>query len=212
MENRRNPETDKTETGFQMIGFEADLEYFDLLFTSVLLDFVDKLRPRYNPNRTRIENIVVLKECGYKWEKICAEMGVICTKPNALKIYSEYKKFCEATGRPQHKAMPKTFQRSFGMGYASTVRQRLADMSVAAQRSGGSGTELALRDIKVVVADAVKDLFPNWKGHGSSVKVSRARQYKIDGNAVGHGRTAGSRVDLSVNQNKRVRSTPELGK
>ena len=198
------------ETGFQMVGFEADIEYFDMLFTAVLLDFVDKLRPRYDVNRTRIENIIVLKECGYKWDKICAEMGVVYTKPNAIKIYAEYRAYCQETGRTQQKTMPKTFQRSFAMGYASTVGRRLREMRHGIEAAGGNSMALALRDIRQVVSEAVYDLFPGWGGHEKGT-VEKRRQWKIDGHAVGHGIQAGSRVDLSVNQNQRVGKTPEIG-
>lgn len=200
----------KGETGAQMVGFEADLEYFDMLFTGVLLDFVNKLRPRYDPNLSRIENIIVLKECGYKWDKICAEMGVPYSKPNALVIYGEYRRYCQATGRSQQKTMPKTFQRSFALGYAGTVDKRLREMRDAVNAAGGNSMALALRDIKTVVAEAVYDLFPNWEGHKSGA-ITKKRQWKIDGHAVGHGIAAGSRVDLAVNQNARMGQTKEIG-
>lgn len=209
-EMRWNPETEKTEQGFQMVGFQADLDYFDLMFTSVLVDFVAQLRPKYDARLSRIENIIRLKECGYKWDKICAEMGVVYTKPNAIKIYAEYKAHCEATGRTQQKTMPRTFQRSFALGYTSTVDKRLREMRAHRTHGNGTGMELALRDIKQVVNDAVFDLFPDWGGHEQGA-VEKRRQWKIDGRAVGHGIKAGSQVDLTGNQNTRVGQRKSLG-
>src|SRR4051812_16704394 len=60
-ENRRIP----------VLGLPADLDYLDMLFTSIMFDFARKVDPKPDPERLSYEeNLAMLKEAGLGWPEI----------------------------------------------------------------------------------------------------------------------------------------------
>lgn len=53
-----------------LVGYPEDMDYLDLLFTSVRLHMSSNVRPSVNPNLSYEENLATLKECGMKWRDI----------------------------------------------------------------------------------------------------------------------------------------------
>lgn len=63
-----------TEFG-KVYGFEPDVQYFNLLWTTVRLHMLGILNPRPDPNKTLEENCYFLHEIGYNWLGIAEMYG-----------------------------------------------------------------------------------------------------------------------------------------
>lgn len=184
------------------VGIPSDLDWFDLLFTHLMLQMGKGLEPHPNPNKPMIENLVTMKEAGMKWERIGEllinagqlehydrNMGVKFTK-----LYTEY---CSEHGRERLRTTPSVYQRSFALGFLAEIRTRLKRQ----EESRGTGMELALRDIKDEVEGAAADLFgPDPE------RYSVERSGVVDENAHRAGIDAGRKARISANPNETVSS------
>jgi hypothetical protein len=188
-----------------VVGTEGDRDYFDMLFTTVSLEMSRGLEPHPSRDRSMIENLVMMKEAGMKWERIGElligidqldhydrNMGVKFTK-----LYTDY---CAEHNRPRLRTSPKTYQHSFVTGFVGEIVDRLYRIRKEAQAvydqdHDGSGTELVLADMKSVVDAKTRQLYGNppassYRGGG------RQTQRKVDPSAMAAGRQAASQVDL----------------
>jgi hypothetical protein len=143
------------------IGLPSDLDWFDLLFTHLMLQMGKGLEPHPNPERSMIENLVTMKEAGMKWERIGEllynadqldheydrNMGVDFTK--------KYTAYCREHGRERLRTTPSVYQRSFAVGFVNEVSTRLRRQ--ASER--GTGMELVLRDIKDEIDGTAEEMF-----------------------------------------------------
>lgn len=59
----------------KVYGFEGDLRYFEVLFTTARLHMLEAVRPRYQANLTLEENAYRLHNAGYNWLEICGMQG-----------------------------------------------------------------------------------------------------------------------------------------
>lgn len=85
---------------------------------------------------------------------------------------------------------PATFRASWMLGFANGVRQRMAEMSLRAQRDADStstGAAVVLADKQSQVEQYVASLYPH---------VSQGRAMRTSGSGVGAGRRAGRSADL----------------
>jgi len=57
----------------KVVGYPADLDYLDLLMTSVMVQFANKLDPKPSPSLSYEDNLYLLKTAGFKWQK-CYEL------------------------------------------------------------------------------------------------------------------------------------------
>lgn len=54
----------------KIVGYRADLDYLDLLFTNIRLHLAANIVPRPDPDLSYEENLALLKESGYKWQQV----------------------------------------------------------------------------------------------------------------------------------------------
>lgn len=116
---------------------------------------------------------------------------------------------------------PEVYQRSFMMGFRSEIRDRIYAMSEAsrtaydAEHEAGS-MALAVRDIREQAMELYKQEFPPPPPvdlSGVKLRPGRAmkvREVRVDYGAMGKGRAAGKKADLSNNPGRRV-ETPKKG-
>ncbi len=209
-----------------VVGLDADIDYFDMLFTSLMFQLGRQLEPTYDSNLTEAENIAVFKEAGLPWREIAKLIGrpefvVTEDKYNSRTGYTEkvtkvkdggymgrvYKKYCDDNGIKNITANPKSYQRNFATGFAIGVREQLREQVKTAEDTHGSGMELVLRDIREVINDYVHEEFGADK---RVVKYQRDTR-KTDMAAVSGGVKAGKRADVSGHPNRRVGNRKQIG-
>lgn len=53
-----------------LIGYAADIKYFEMLYTSLYLQLSANLEPKPNPFKSLAENVYILHEAGVKWRRM----------------------------------------------------------------------------------------------------------------------------------------------
>lgn len=157
-----------------VIGMPADLDYADLLFTHLMLQFLDKLDPKPRPGDTMIEAMVRMKEAGFKWEKIyyrLRDAGLVedlgwWSKSVASKMNfaGKYTKYCQARDRTRTYTSPAIYRRSYVAGFSSGVGERFSELRRQQGQNTGS-MALALKDYRQAVQEAVWDMFEDLRPH-----------------------------------------------
>jgi hypothetical protein len=187
-----------------VVGFPSDLDYLEMLFTSLMVQMAQHLEPAVNPALSEVENLVALKEAGLKWARIHQLLHPEDSEPvkkaqgvRYTKLYTEY---CTQHNRKRMYTSPQAYQRNYAEGFVREVGERLYQIRLHQKQQGlsGGGMELALRD---EVGEAFNDMFTNVK----SVNISK--RGKFDQAAFDSGRFDGSRADLGQG---RMGNTKEL--
>jgi hypothetical protein len=107
---------------------------------------------------------------------------------------------------------PEVYQRSYAMGFVEEVRARLREMRRNRSRSeGGSGMEVAIRDIRQQADDLYGELWPAPEPDPNA-KASKAvsRELATDIDAYMDGKAAGAEAEIAGPSSGGLRKTPEL--
>jgi len=152
-----------------VFGLSSDLNYANMLFTSLYLQMVDKTQPKYNPDMTLAQNITRGKEAGMSWVQIANWSGQLdaITGPSTVKgsWVKMYRRECDRQGiEPVKQTNPETHQRNFAWGYVYKIQERLRAMRGEQEKSDGSLLP-ALRDTRDLAREAMYDMFGDLRPH-----------------------------------------------
>lgn len=193
------------------VGLRSDLDYFDMLFSSLYLQMGKQLEPVWNDRLSLGENIQVFKEAGLKWTRIAQLMGEEHRiQPNgqvkgASVWLNAYRKVCKEQGIQPVKTNPATYQRSFAGGFVAGVRSQLERQQAEQGQDGGS-MALVLRDIRETINTAAEEMFGKDK---RVVRYSRDNR-KQDWAAREAGTEAGKKAQVAVHTARRVKNQKQL--
>lgn len=187
--NKRSPISAK------VVGYPAELDYCEMLYTSLRVQMEANLVPKIDPKMSFEENLALLKEAGMKWADIhqILDPDTPFTRNIGVRYTKMYTDFCLENDRERMYTSPVTYQRNFAEGFINKVSIRLHDIRAhrrANEQSSGSGMEIMLRDKRKDINDFYKDMF----GHTSP--ISKKGPGKFDNSAYSRGSEAGSRADL----------------
>lgn len=186
------------------VGFPADVEYAEVLFTSLHLQLANEMEPEYDAAKSDYENLTDMRAAGLPWDKVLRNFGIDCPEHGQNKHVSEcrklihgWRKWLKENKPDAAKDLlgnnPASYRRSYVVGFVSEVSRRFSDMKRQQEEAGETtGTNaLALRDREQEVDEALRNFFPRLSappapGSGTT-------------NASGYsrGKVAGSRADLS---------------
>jgi hypothetical protein len=203
-------------------GYESDLRYFEMLFTTIHLHMLGAIFPKPDPNKTLGENAYELHNAGLNWFDIAKAYGwykVESQPGEAQNMYvnretgeraswarsiARIKRAYEAelTSRAENflrisPAGSETYRRNAALGYLARINQRLRE--IAGQR--GTGAELVLADKSQNIADALADDFPSAKQTAGKKSTFNATAYK---KGVAHANTASLNPQASSGQRKEL--------
>jgi hypothetical protein len=198
----------------KVVGLKADVDYFDLLYTSMAMELGQGMEPKPKMNESMIHYLVRAKESGMTWErmaKIMLDHGIADFdeyKRNVgvrfTKLYTDY---CTQHDRPRLRVQPSVYQRSFRIGFSGRMSERLQELRRDARaqmdNAASSGLDMVLADIWTRVQHKAEELFPKPNMNAISTDRRRGRAVrmpdrKIDMDAVRDGRKAADSVDLSA--------------
>jgi len=177
-----------------VIGMEADLDYFDMLFTSLMLQLTLKADPRPLARLSLEENLAMMREAGLGWDTITRRLieadwledpnpGVIYPRKRAdwkhycrerfllsERMVGRYRTWCKEQDRSQTYTNVATYRREFAAGFSNEIWSRLARMRRESEGQydsshSGNSAALAIRDIKQVVKEALWEFYPDLKPH-----------------------------------------------
>lgn len=183
-----------------VVGFEADVEFAEMLFTSLRLEVANRMWPSADPSLSYTENLILLKESGLKWKEIHHELhkaGLLdepFARNVAVRFTKEYTKACKERGRERMYVQPVTHQRSWMTGFNFRIEQRLRESRRRTdeglrEATKGRGVELVLRSRTDRVEEVYESLFPN-------AKTIRPIEGKLVHGSFDQGDRAGKRVSL----------------
>lgn len=184
-------------------GFEGDLAYFEVLFTTLLLHLVSGLEPKPDRSLSDGQNAYRLHMAGLTWADICnvyAPLGhphgqVIKgrlpkgTRYEGIYWRNQCWKESARLGEPRISVRSRTnYQINFARAYVTKIWQRMMDERNARQ----AGTGLVLRDQWKLVMDQVASDFPDME----TLKIKKEVKFNLD--AYSRGTEHGARADLGT--------------
>jgi len=204
-------------------GYESDLRYFELLFTTLYLHMEGAIFPKPDLNKTLGENVYELHNAGLNWTDIANMYGFYQVLPTMTepahmyvnkktgdrvtksKAIDPFKKAYQAEiarrGEEFLRIPPNgsmTFRRNAADGYLARINQRLRE--IAGQR--GTGAELVLADKSQNIAAMIAEMHPGSK-HTGGKKVT------FNGTAYRKGTTHAN--SASLNPETTASPRPALG-
>ena len=172
-------------------GYESDLRYFEMLFTTLHIHMLGAIFPKPDPAKSEAQNIYELHNAGlnwfdsskaYGWYKVESEaweavnMYVNRNTGERLswsksigRIKDLYNKEVARRGERPLRIPPsgsETFRKNAAQGYLNRINQRLRRIA----DGRGTGAELVLANKEHNIADAIAEAFPNAK-HTASKSI-----------------------------------------
>jgi len=187
----------------KIYGFESDVRYFEILYTTLRLHMIGAIMPKPDPRKSLEDNAYILHNAGLNWIGIAEEYGWYQvareegdtskamymndqfpgerrTFARAVAIHeAAYKRACEARGEKPMRIPPggaKTFRLSAAQGYIDRLNARLRE----AREGRHAGADIILRsrmdDLKLFFRKDNPDLFaPAIETDAAPVTVKRGR-------------------------------------
>ena len=158
-------EEGKSKYTMPVFGLPQDLDYANMLFTSLYLQMVDKIQPKFDPNLSRPENVNRAKDAGMKWvPDICNFVGWPVDR-SIIPLRKEYKEWCLERGiDPVYHVQPETHKRNYAWGFTYKIQERLREMRGEQEKATGSLLP-ALRNAKDIAREAMYDMFGDLRPH-----------------------------------------------
>lgn len=187
------------------VGLQSDLDYFDMLFTQLMLEMAKGLEPKADADKSMIENLVALKEAGLKWERIgelLMDVGQLSSydRNTGVRFTKEYTSYCRDNNRERIRTVPSVYQRSYARGFINEMRSRMKHQREKSEQTGSM--ELVLRDIREQVKDTAEYMF------GADPKrYEVAKDGRVDQAAYHTGAADARNVSIAANPNSGVRQT-----
>lgn len=158
-----------------IVGMQEDVDWVQLLWMQIFLEFVSRVNPKWDNDRSEGANIMALKEAGFKWAEIwnmckAANGGQMRGNPDSYNpqrcrwMIVEYKKEQQRTGR-EHVGTQRfeAYRTSFVAAFADRVNARLEQQreDEKEQTEATPGSALALTDVRDRVDEEFYRLFPS---------------------------------------------------
>lgn len=194
-------------SAISFIGFEADTEYAEMLFTSLWMQLTAKLEPKPDPDLSDPDNVIMLLENGQNRRRVCELLGWTFEKDHG-KVSKIWRRHVEELGeyyQPRSRTHPTSYARNFASAYADEVSHRLfviRDRRGDYDRHDEDSTAIVLKDRDQMVKEAFNEMFPKLGTYRSTT------QARYDSAAQRRGERAGRQADLGQ---PRVRQTPAIG-
>lgn len=134
------------------VGYEIDLRFLDLLWSSIRLSFIGKLDPEVDPKLTDEENIYRLRSAGIARKDVAEMLWGKWTHSNSAKVGKVYKEECRKRG--EEPALDgkgihlQTFKEAYAREFVDRVQTRLWQARSAVMAQGGD-VVFANRDERV---------------------------------------------------------------
>lgn len=166
-----------------VFGIPSDLDWFDVLFTSLMNQMIQQVDPQPKTSLTMNENLAIMREAGMPWQQAIPRiiaLGRVADKewdPETTTFDDVYKpwvhgyrNWCRRTGHSQSYVNQQTFRKHFADGFSLEINSRLRRMreetetSYDATHAAGS-MDLVVRDIRAQVLEAMYQAFPDLRPH-----------------------------------------------
>jgi hypothetical protein len=154
-----------------VVGMREDVEYLEMMWTVVYLNFVSKMNPRWDNTLSFEHNVYNFKKAGYKWPSIrdkARANNCWVDWPDGGRLIRAYKKHARMVGDESLVSTQRhsAYRESFSEGFTNTICAMLEEMR-SQQREDSKdsvpGAALALRSIDEQVQESFYEAFPNFR-------------------------------------------------
>lgn len=195
-------------------GLKADLDYMDVLFTSLVLQMGSRLRPKYDPALSLGNNIYIARSAGMKYADIAIWLGRPEWEQNGKPVdhgimAREYKAYMRESGKDEPPVTTiKRYAWSYMLGWVGEVSGRLSSQRKEQVKSDTTGSLLpALRDATQVARETRDEELGGYNRKGRSVQRS---ERTLDSGAWSRGSTHGRTANISAGRSDLGGSKREL--
>ena len=146
------------------VGYDIDLRYAELLWSSIRLTFIAKMEPEYDPNLSEEENIYRLRSSGIARKDVAQMIWGKWTHSNSAKVGKVYKAECAKRGETPALDGKGIHLKDFREAYVRDFTWRVVDrLNQAADGALGQGGAMVFADRKERVKEAFYKHFPNLR-------------------------------------------------
>lgn len=176
----------KSRLSFRVYGFKSELDYFELMLTSLMNQMAREMEPKFDPSKSVMENLDTIRGAGIGWERVVEIFkahGI--SKSQTL----DYRKSWLRAHPENRNAMPATYMRSFAQGFAWEVSLRLS--ALKRERN------VKLSDSKaIVLVDRSAEVDSFFEEDNPNIRSLKPKEQNLLGAGLSRGREAGARADL----------------
>ncbi len=150
-----------------LVGMSDDIDYCEMLWMSVYLNFSSKLEPKWNNDLSFEHNVYNFKEAGSKWPDIriiAVNNDCWVDWPDGGRLKRAYQRHCKILGEEprNHTQRHDAYRQSFADAYERRLCHRLEELrSDRKETAESSGAALVLYDVKQEVDAAYYVMFPD---------------------------------------------------
>lgn len=160
----------------EAVGYEADLQIAELLYTACQVAFQVKLEPKYDPSLSDQVNAYVMRSAGMEGWRIAQAIYGKDDRSLRPKVRAMFKKEAEARGEDPTVLLGKgnsvkNFRLDFANGFSDEIYYRLSRMR-AARGEGDRGLVLANRAERI--NEAFYDRYPQYRPASGKMGPYRA--------------------------------------
>jgi hypothetical protein len=193
-----------------VVGYPADLDFLEMMYVSLKLDFMQRVDPQVVPSITWQENLLALKLSGRKWERIHEMLRQ--DHPNyphkgmwerrfGVQFTGIYKKYRDLyPEEPANIGNPQTWRTDFCLGYVRGIRSRLREMRAATVAESDNLPAL-IKSKRDEVNSMFAEMFPPVKverfSDGKPIRYSKVKERAVSHAAQAAGGAAAQRADLN---------------
>lgn len=166
-----------------VVGYEEDIMYGQMLWTTIHLEFARRINPSWDNNRTFDENVTLLKEAGKKWPEIgqiSAANGHPGSTTNAAWLRNAYRRQCLLEGREpvNHTQRHRAYRMSFAESFFATITRRLRELKATEENSITDRDRVlpALRADSDKVDEVFWEHFPNLHPDAQAAMYEKYRR------------------------------------
>ena len=158
-----NPDdNDQTWLTMKAVGYESDLRYAELIYTSMHLAFASKMEPAVNPEKSDAENAYNMRSAGMEGRRIAALLWGDDSKPNRVKARRLFAQHAASIGEDPSVLLGRgnsvsAYRESYASGFETEMSARLYRMRI----SHGDSGEMVLASRKDAVTEAFYAEYPN---------------------------------------------------
>jgi hypothetical protein len=143
------------------VGYEDDIRYAEMLFTSARLVFTERLEPKVKPELSDQVNAYRLRSAGLERIRVAEMLWGNTDKVFMGRVGRLYKAECEERGEPAHLSgrgvTGKAYREQYADSFVTTFTGRLWQ----AQQSAGAGGGLVLHGREERVTEAYYAFYPD---------------------------------------------------
>jgi hypothetical protein len=152
-------------------GLDSDIAFMQMLFTDLHVQMSNKIRPKFDPDKSIGYNVYQAKESGMKYKDIAIWCGhpewIDHSKKQPINgiMIREMKKYAAANHLEVHKEVSLgSYIADFISSYAYAVRQKMHEMRTGEVRNTG-GMDIVIRSIEDEAREYMYMDFPDLRPH-----------------------------------------------